>query len=74
MTQKAKVDWLRMVDGNNPYFYAYIKANQTRRNMGGIQSADGNVLQNHKEIEKEVLNFYSQLIGIEDNNIQHIDI
>lgn len=63
-----------MRDGNNSYFYAYIKAKQTRRNMRGVQSADATVLQSHDEIEKDILDFYGKLMGKEENNLQHIDI
>lgn len=74
LAQRAKVEWLRMGDGNNSYLYAIIKAKHSRNNMRGIQTVNGKVLHSHEEIEKEIMDFYGQLMGKEDNSVQHIDI
>ncbi|XP_058742380.1 uncharacterized protein LOC131614859 [Vicia villosa] len=74
LMERAKVDWLRLRDGNNAFFYATLKSKCCSRSMNLIQNSDGTVLDSQQDIEREVLNHYVCLMGTDDNNFYHIDI
>ena len=39
-----------------------------------VQQNNGTTLENHQDIEREIMEFYGNLMGEEDNNLNHIDI
>ncbi|CAK8560470.1 unnamed protein product [Lathyrus sativus] len=74
LRQRVKIERLRIGDGNNAFFHSSIKAKQNAKCLNYLQKYDGSIITTHHEIEKEVLEFYSQLMGKQDNNLKHIDI
>jgi hypothetical protein len=74
LRQKAKIDWLKLGDGNNRYFHASIKAKQRHCDLRAIYKEDGTMVTTHEEIEQEVLGLYGNLMGKADTNLEGIDI
>ncbi|KAK2434278.1 hypothetical protein QL285_019443 [Trifolium repens] len=74
MMQRTKVDWIRLGDGNNAYFHAYLKSRLNTKRISVIQRGDGTILTDQKDIAQEVIHFYGQLMGHESDSLQHVDI
>jgi hypothetical protein len=74
LQQKSKLDWLKLGDGNNRYFYASIKTKTTLKSINVLQKEDGTQLTNQEDIEEEVLSFYNKLMGTADNDLNGVDI
>ncbi|CAK8578318.1 unnamed protein product [Lathyrus sativus] len=75
LRKRDKLDWLRMGDERNAFFFhASIKAKQNAKSLNHLIKADGSTIRTHHEIEREIMEFYGQLMGKLDNNITHIDI
>ncbi|CAK8562812.1 unnamed protein product [Lathyrus sativus] len=71
--QRAKIDWLRLRDGNNKYFHASIKGRQQLNNITQIQRIDGTMVTDQKGMENEVISFYRNLMGTKLNHLEGID-
>ncbi|XP_074313496.1 uncharacterized protein LOC141648671 [Silene latifolia] len=63
LSQKAKVQHLKLSDANTHYFYASIAARRNRNTIGAIKDAQGQFCQGHKEVTKAFLTFYQTLLG-----------
>jgi hypothetical protein len=74
LRQKAKIEWLRLGDGNNKYFHASIKAKQKQCDLKTLYIENGTMLTSHEDIEQEVLNLYGNLMGKAEENLKGIDI
>ncbi|PNY02575.1 hypothetical protein L195_g025887 [Trifolium pratense] len=74
LQQKAKIEWLRLGDGNNKYFHASIKTKQTQCELRTLYREDGTMVTTHEDIEQEVLSLYGNLMGKADTNLEGIDI
>lgn len=64
LRQRAKIKWLRVGDDNNAYFHASLRAKQKQNTMKNIYRWDGTLVTTHKNLKKEVLDFYGKLIGM----------
>ncbi|CAK8562736.1 unnamed protein product [Lathyrus sativus] len=71
--QRAKIDWLRLSDGNNKYFHASVKMRQQINKMTKIQRMDGTIVTDQKGMENEVISFYRKLMGTKLNHLEGID-
>lgn len=74
LKHKAKIDWLRLGDGNNSYFHASIKSNQNAKSVRVLYMEDGTNVTTQEEIKNEVLDYYGKLMGKRVNNLKYIDI
>jgi hypothetical protein len=74
LQQRAKLEWLKLGDGNNRYFHASIKTKTILKNINVLHKEDGNRVTNQEDIEEEVLNFYKKLMGTTDKDLNGIDI
>lgn len=74
MQQRAKVDWIRLGDANNSYFHANVKAKHRHSGLDCLQLNDGTMVTTPHEIEHEILNFYSKLVGQNEERLEGIDI
>ncbi|CAK8538781.1 unnamed protein product [Lathyrus sativus] len=74
LQQRAKIDWIRKGDGSNQYFYAAIKGRHHSNNLNNLRQNDGRQITTKKDIEDEVIKFYRNLMGKNDESISHIDI
>lgn len=74
MQQRTKVDWIKLGDGNNAYFHAYLKSKQNSQRMIIIQKDDGTMLTTQTDIAQEVVDFYGKLMGHDSVRLHHVDI
>ncbi|XP_058776555.1 uncharacterized protein LOC131650866 [Vicia villosa] len=74
MRQRTKIDWLRMQDGNNAYFYATLKIKSQHRSLNVLHQDDGTVLNGKDEIHQEVLKYYRSIMGTKVPTLKHVDI
>ncbi|XP_058755140.1 uncharacterized protein LOC131628305 [Vicia villosa] len=74
LSQRAKVSWLKLGDGNNSYFHAIIKGKNKATGITALEDHAGKTLTEPKDIEAEVLRFYTELVGTNSNSLLHIDI
>ncbi|XP_058771902.1 uncharacterized protein LOC131645245 [Vicia villosa] len=72
--QKLKCDWINLGDGNNAYFYANLKSKNKHVHIQDLEDSNGNKLTEQKDIEREVLSFYSKLIGQAATQRKQVDI
>src|SRR4051812_19359124 len=73
LKQKTKVEWLKLGDGNNKYFYATLKSKAKQRNITSMAKEDGSIIShNQKEFKEEILNYYSQTVGTSNSNLKGI--
>lgn len=70
LVQKAKLNWLRLGDGNNSYLHEKHKDSTIRKLCRG----DGTEERTFQGIELEVLNFYKGLVGQKANVLKGLDI
>ncbi|CAK8540591.1 unnamed protein product [Lathyrus sativus] len=57
MSQRAKVDWIRLGDGNNAYFHATLRSKQKIMRIIQLYKEDNGVATNHDDIAMEILKF-----------------
>ncbi|XP_058772315.1 uncharacterized protein LOC131646218 [Vicia villosa] len=74
LKQRAKIDWLRMHDGNNAYFYASIKTKYQNKSMQVLHQCDGTVLTEKEDIHNEVMTYYKNIMGTTPSTLKHVDI
>ncbi|XP_050918711.1 uncharacterized protein LOC127136160 [Lathyrus oleraceus] len=71
---KSKVEWLRIGDGNNAYFHASLKSRRRQAQIANLKNKDGNILYLQEEIDQEIVNYYQNLVGTANMNLNSIDI
>lgn len=74
LAQRAEIKWLQLGDGNNAYFHATVKEKNKCANIQKLVGEDGSLLYSPEDIEKEVLNLYSKLVGDSANVMISLDI
>ncbi|CAK8568223.1 unnamed protein product [Lathyrus sativus] len=62
LKQKSKVDWLRLGDGNNAYFYAALMSKRSQNQISNLKDEEGNILYQQNDIEHEITKYYKKLI------------
>lgn len=65
LLQRTKIDWLKSGDGNNEFFYAYLKTKQKDKTITLLRKSDRSTTTSQNEIAHEMLNFYGNLMGAE---------
>lgn len=73
LKQISKVDWIKLGDGINNYFYASLKSKQKQRNILNMVKEDGSILTKHGEFETDILMFYGKLVGSSASNLKGIN-
>ncbi|XP_019254007.1 PREDICTED: uncharacterized protein LOC109232716 [Nicotiana attenuata] len=63
LKQKSRVKWLQLGDAKNAYFYACMKNRTAHKQIRRLNTVDGNIAQNEKEVESEIVKFYQKLLG-----------
>lgn len=63
-----------MGDGNNSFFHASIKTQNNVTSMKNLYRDDDTSVSTREEIEEVILQYYQDMMGKRDNNLQHIDI
>ncbi|KAH1203129.1 hypothetical protein GmHk_17G049445 [Glycine max] len=65
LRQKAKIDWLKLGDGNNSFFYATVKSRANAKGMNMLRKIDGTICATQEDIENLVLEFYGDCRSVE---------
>ncbi|KAE8719033.1 putative FKBP-type peptidyl-prolyl cis-trans isomerase 1 [Hibiscus syriacus] len=73
LKQKTKVQWIKDGDKNSKFFYSTIAFKNKREIIRVLVDDQGNRLETFKAMSKEVISFYSNLIGTTDNMVKDID-
>lgn len=63
LSQKAKVHWLDVGDGNNKQFYQAAKGREVRNSIREIKRADGSRVATQEEIKCEAVDHFSKFLG-----------
>ncbi|XP_058727219.1 uncharacterized protein LOC131598656 [Vicia villosa] len=74
LKQRSKIKWIRDGDGNNAYFHASVRMEQSSKAISMLETADGQILSNPVDIEAEILGFYGDLMGHKANSLDCVDI
>ncbi|KAL0316665.1 UNVERIFIED_CONTAM: hypothetical protein Sradi_5544700 [Sesamum radiatum] len=64
--QKAKIHFLKQGDRNTKFFYDMVKRNTARNSISAITKDDGSIITSALDIAQEFINFYTSLLGTED--------
>lgn len=74
LMRKAKINWIKLVDGNNTYLYATVRGKNKQGGIHKLEDSNGRILTGFKDIEKEVIKFYKDLVGTTAQREKHVDI
>lgn len=74
LRKMLKLDWLKLGDGNNLYFHAFIKAKQPIESMNILHKDDVTTISSQKDIEDEVMSYYENLLSKREENLKYIDV
>ncbi|XP_016451511.2 uncharacterized protein LOC107776176 [Nicotiana tabacum] len=69
LKQKSRVQWLKLGDANNAYFFASMKNRIVHNQIRRLETAEGHTIINHKDIEAEVTHFCHRLLGLSTTKI-----
>ncbi|KAH0651308.1 hypothetical protein KY284_031220 [Solanum tuberosum] len=61
--QKSRVQWLKLGDDNNVYFFASMKGRKAQNQINMLTREDGTVIRDATNVTKEVVGFYQKLLG-----------
>lgn len=72
--QRAKINWIKMGDGNNKYFHAVLKSKYQHTSMRGLLNNAGEYQTDQGEMETIVVDFYRDLVGKTAHQLKGINI
>lgn len=72
--QRSKITWLKLGDSNNAYFHVSIREKQRKATIKRLITSSGVIVTAANEIEDEVLQFYSCLVGSASNERRGLDL
>ncbi|KAL0289464.1 UNVERIFIED_CONTAM: hypothetical protein Sradi_7074100 [Sesamum radiatum] len=67
--QKAKIHFLKQGDRNTKFFHDMMKRNAARNSILAITKADGSIINSAPDIAQEFVDFYTSLLGTEDQTL-----
>ncbi|KAK4394386.1 hypothetical protein Sango_1909400 [Sesamum angolense] len=67
--QKAKIHFLKQGDRNTKFFHDMVKRNAARNSILAITKADGSIITSAPDISQEFVDFYTSLLGTEDQTL-----
>ncbi|KAH0685676.1 hypothetical protein KY284_016229 [Solanum tuberosum] len=71
--QKSRIQWLKLGDDNNTYFFASIKGRKAQNQINMLTKEDGTVIREVADVTKEAVGFYKKLLGQCNNHLQTIE-
>ena len=74
LRQRSKARRIQLGDSNNAYFHALVRGIQKQNSILHLIDKNGKWLTQHKNMEIEVLRFYSDLVGTTTAKLNHVDI
>lgn len=63
MSQRAKLHWLGIGDGNNKQFYQAAKVREVRNSIREIKRCDGSLATSQDEIKMEAVNHFNVFLN-----------
>lgn len=75
LSQKAKMQWLNVGDGNNQNFHNFVKIRAAKNSIRQIQKEDGALVTTQEEVKAEAVNYFQGFLAKEvvGNNGMEID-
>ncbi|KAK6791538.1 hypothetical protein RDI58_010619 [Solanum bulbocastanum] len=61
--QKSRVQWLKLRDANNAYFFSSMKGRKAQNHINMLTSENGTVIREATDVTKEDVGFYQKLLG-----------
>jgi hypothetical protein len=61
--QKSRKLWLREGDRNTSFFHKSTIQHRKHNRITRLKSPDGQILENHLDMEQELVNYYSELLS-----------
>ncbi|XP_019232866.1 PREDICTED: uncharacterized protein LOC109213514 [Nicotiana attenuata] len=61
--QKSKNQWLKLGDSNSAFFFANMKSRISQTKIRSLMTTTGEIVQTMEAIEKEIVDFYKELLG-----------
>ncbi|XP_039072037.1 uncharacterized protein LOC120219279 [Hibiscus syriacus] len=74
LKQKAKIQWIKNGDKNTKFFHSMVALKNKRDTIRVLMDERGNRLDSFDSMAKEMINFYSNLIGTVDPSVKAIDL
>ncbi|XP_050888620.1 uncharacterized protein LOC127093760 [Lathyrus oleraceus] len=74
ISQKAKIIWIKLGDGNNAFFHASLKSKHQMNHVKSLKNKDRILLTSHHELEEEILQFYGDLVGKSNKKMDSINL
>ncbi|KAH0714811.1 hypothetical protein KY284_007716 [Solanum tuberosum] len=68
--KKSRVQWLKLGDENNAYFFASMKGRKAQNQINMLTKEDDTVIREATGITKEAVGFYKKLLGQCSNHMQ----
>ncbi|XP_056695746.1 uncharacterized protein [Spinacia oleracea] len=72
--QKSRIQWLKTGDSNSKFFFSAMKERYTRNSIDLLYDTAGRKLVTTEEIQKEICDFYKELVGSAADNLVGIDL
>lgn len=63
LSQKAKMHWLNVGDGNNTSFHNSVKIRAVKNSIREIQKEDGSIVTTQEEIKAEAVNYFQGFLA-----------
>ncbi|XP_058765506.1 uncharacterized protein LOC131638998 [Vicia villosa] len=74
LAQRAKINWIRLGDGNNRFFHATLKGKNKQTRIQSLQTGSDDIVTDQQSIKEEVIQFYKNLVGTPASDLTGIDI
>lgn len=74
MYQKSRIQWLKLGDGNNKFFFRAVKERYIRNSIHMLYDSEGNQLTTPDDIQAEINHFYTQLLGNSATDLLGVDL
>ncbi|CAL1354990.1 unnamed protein product [Linum trigynum] len=74
LKQKSRQQWLNGRDSNSRFFHSVVKTRQSKNTIKQLVTDLGEVLEDIKEIVREALQFYKNLLGTQNMQLKRVTV
>ena len=67
--QKSRIQWLTEGDSNTNFFHKSVMVRQNRNTISILINSEGNRLSTFSQMAEEVIRYFQNLLGTEDNEV-----